>query len=102
MSCATISTACRFEPSSPHSRHWSRPVSWIRSPFENACATTSARLKVFESHTTTSKKFDLSPYPLLPMRRDATLAPLAVERSSGSRVRFPLTVTLFRSAMWFS
>src|SRR5919206_233663 len=93
-----ISTACRLPWSVSHSRHSRRPSSATGRPLERK----RAQFSPCAPQTVTSKKLGLSSHSpvdwflrrvLEAMRREQTDRPLAVERSSGSRVRLPVRTT---------
>src|SRR5215217_758411 len=96
---AMISTDWRLLPSlSCHSRHSRRPSSATGRPLDRK----RAQFSPCAPQTVTSKKFGLSSHSpvcwflrrvLLAMRREQTDMPLGSERSSGSRVRFPVRTT---------
>src|SRR4051794_29915484 len=96
---ATISTLWRLLPScASHSRHSRRPSSATGRPL----ARKRAQFSPWAPQTVTSKKLGLSSHSpvdwflrrvLHATRSEQTDMPLAVERSSGSRVRFPVRTT---------
>src|SRR5215207_9915073 len=96
---ATISTLWRLLPScASHSRHSRRPSSATGRPLERK----RAQFSPWAPQTVTSKKLGLSSHSpvawflrrvLDAIRSEHTDMPLAVERSSGSRVRLPVRTT---------
>src|SRR5688572_28058360 len=95
-----ISTDCRFEPSfDSHSRQSRRPSTATGRPLDRYVA----QFSPCAPQTVTSKKFGLSSHsPFAFFRRLLTATrslqtdvPLGKLRSSGSRVRLPVTTTTF-------
>src|SRR5450755_1351573 len=93
-----ISTDWRFCPSTSYSRHSSRPSMATGRPLERK----REQFSPWAPHTVTSKKLGLSSHSpvalflrrvLQAIRSLQTDMPPLVERSSGSRVRFPVITT---------